>query len=183
MSLMLTARGTLLAVAVVALVGGGATRVVAQLDPETNTHGFDPVAESYEMAEARRMDQIARQLDLNYRMQISAGFGPRYPAPFEPWPRVPGDIWGYPQSKPITQPLGHESLQTGPNRWMYRPIYPGPQPLPAPVKPQVTAPATPRAQVKAPVQAELPAPSDAAPADRVPRPAPKKQPPLGPRAF
>jgi hypothetical protein len=42
---------------------------------------------------------------------------------FEPWPRVPGDIFGYPDPAPIRQPLGHISTQTGPNRWEYHPIY------------------------------------------------------------
>jgi hypothetical protein len=53
----------------------------------------------------------------------SAGYGPRYPNPFEPWPRVPGDIWGYPAPRPIEHPIGHESIQTGPNTWTYRPLY------------------------------------------------------------
>ena len=50
-----------------------------------------------------------RQIDLQYRMITLAGYGPRYPNPFELWPRVPGDIWGYPLPQPVEQPIGFES--------------------------------------------------------------------------
>ncbi|HEV3136282.1 MAG TPA: hypothetical protein VGZ26_00235, partial [Pirellulales bacterium] len=83
----------------------------------------NPVQENYRINEARRQYLIARQLDLNYRMIFSAGYGPRYPNPFEPWPRVPGDIWGYPMPRPIEHPIGRESKQTGPNTWTSRPLY------------------------------------------------------------
>jgi len=84
---------------------------------------IDPALESYRFNEAWRRDSIARQLDLNYRTVWMAGYGPRYPNPFEPWPRVPGDIWGYPQPQPIEQPIGDETIQIGPDRWLYRPVY------------------------------------------------------------
>jgi hypothetical protein len=42
---------------------------------------------------------------------------------FEAWPRVPGDIFGYPDIPTARQPIGHISTQTGPNRWEYHPIY------------------------------------------------------------
>lgn len=42
---------------------------------------------------------------------------------FEPWPYVPGDIYGYSARTAARQPIGHESRQTGPNRWEYRPLY------------------------------------------------------------
>jgi hypothetical protein len=32
---------------------------------------------------------------------------------------------GDPAGQPVRQPIGHESLQTGPNRWEYRPLYAG----------------------------------------------------------
>src|SRR5258708_37969519 len=82
-----------------------------------------PVEENYRINEAQRLDLIARQLDLNYRMIWQAGYGPRYPNPFEPWPRVAGDIWGYPAPRPIEHPIGHESVQVSPTRWIYRPVY------------------------------------------------------------
>jgi hypothetical protein len=139
---------------------------------------FNPVDEIYQISETRRQDLIARQLDLNYRMSLSAGYGPRYPNPFEPWPRVPGDIWGYPMPRPIEQPIGHESLQTGPNRWTYRPLYA------ADVMPLADA-AEIRASQRAalPAKVQLPGPSDLS------EPVPPNPPPskprraLGPREF
>ena len=126
----------------------------------------DPAAENYRIAETQRLDQIARQLDLNYRMIWQSGFGPRYlfERPFEPWPRVPGDIWGYPLPRPITQPIGHESAQVGENRWTYRPLY-------AVEVPQPTIVGNPRTS-QPPVAGgnpQLPAPSDAGPSSQGPR--------------
>jgi len=68
---------------------------------------------------------------------------------FEPWPLVPGDIYGRPYYGSVPQPLGHEVVRTGPNGYVYRPIYgpeveqggvptvapataPGVEPIPAP---------------------------------------------------
>jgi hypothetical protein len=45
------------------------------------------------------------------------------PGIFEPWPVVPGDLWGYRQVDTVRQPLGQIQVQTGPNRWESRPIY------------------------------------------------------------
>jgi hypothetical protein len=117
----------------------------------------NPVEENYRINEARRQYLIARQLDLNYRMIFSAGYGPRYPNPFEPWPRVPGDIWGYPMPRPIEHPIGQESVQTGPNTWTSRPLYA------AAVKPPAkTAGAAAIVPGSRPAQAkvQLPGPSD-----------------------
>lgn len=44
---------------------------------------------------------------------------------FEPWPLVAGDIFGYPQVDRVAQPVGHEIVDTGPNSYVYRPIYAG----------------------------------------------------------
>jgi hypothetical protein len=134
----------------------------------------NPAEESYRLNEARRQDLIARQLDLNFRMTRAAGYGPRYPSAFEPWPRVPGDIWGYPLPRPIEQPVGHQSVQTGPNRWIYRPLYAADL---APVAAD-TQPSDPAAR-PAP---RRPGPSDAndEAVERVVPPGGKAQ---GPRAF
>jgi hypothetical protein len=35
----------------------------------------------------------------------------------------PLESYGYPYRDGVRQPIGHESLQTGPNRWEYRPLY------------------------------------------------------------
>lgn len=152
--------------------------------------------EIYQINEARRQDLIARQLDLNHRMIWSSNYGPRYPYSFEPYSfnslaRVPGDIWGYPLPRPIEQPIGHESAQTGPNRWTYRPIYA------ADVRARAAIPngAQPRrATPAAPDAAALPGPSDRFdtdpkgpidPGPKGPMPAPGKPAPKisGPRAF
>lgn len=54
---------------------------------------------------------------------------------FEPWPYVPGDIYGYRWVQPVRQPIGQWQGQTGENRWESHPIYDPPLPnlLPQPV--------------------------------------------------
>lgn len=42
---------------------------------------------------------------------------------FQPWPYVPGDIWGYRWNSSVRQPIGRREIQTGPNRWESHPIY------------------------------------------------------------
>ena len=67
-----------------------------------------------------------------------------YPGVFEPWPLVPGDIYGYPYTPRVEQPLGHKVIQTGPNSYIYRPVYESDlaqpkdnrQPTPAPPVPE-----------------------------------------------
>ena len=156
----------------------------APLDRELDTDGFDPAAESYRINEARRMNEINRQLELKYRMLWAHGFDPASP--------------------PVEQPLGHEYQQTGPNRWEYRPVYPEnvqPAPegegdietLPAPngassavpdsSQPLLIAPQRP-ASVSPAIAPDAPAPLDAIPADRlIPQSKPRKARPVGPREF
>ena len=43
---------------------------------------------------------------------------------FEPWPYVPGDIYGYYFPPLVRQPIGQRQIQTGPNRWESHPVYP-----------------------------------------------------------
>ncbi len=140
----------------------------------------DLADESFRIAETQRLDQIARQLDLNYRMIWQSGYGPRYPDPFEPWPRVPGDIWGYPSPRPIEHPVGFESKQTRPNRWIYRPIYAAEVNRTTPSAPSPTPANLPRdvrgKSQRGVVAPEKPRPSDLAEPDAKPRPS-------GPRAF
>lgn len=54
---------------------------------------------------------------------------------FEPWPYVPGDIYGYRWEQPVRQPIGQWQGQTGENRWESHPIYDPPLPnlLPQPI--------------------------------------------------
>ena len=152
------------AVAIGALVSALAGTAAGGLDPESNTDGFDPAAESYRTGEARRLNAIARQLDLVYQMQWENPYFPGEP--------------------PIRQPIGYESKQVGPDRWIYRPIYsedvdaatdilPAPESLPQPAAHKAPAAGPPR-----------PAPADAVPEDFIPPKAtPNKPKRGGPREF
>jgi len=63
---------------------------------------------------------------------------------FEPWPVIPGDIWGFPYYRATPQPLGQRQTQTGPNRWESHPVWPeSPAAAPAvPLRPVESAPRT-----------------------------------------
>lgn len=146
--------------------------LLAGIDQESNTDGFDPAADSYRINEARRQNAIARQLELKYRMMWEFGVDPANP--------------------PVDQPIGHESKQIGPNKWIYRPIYSdeveiesvpadGPELLPAPNAdaPLNIGPVAPTRKVPQ----VLPKPADAQPRDFIP---PQKTPPSkrrGPREL
>lgn len=153
----------------------GWTAVAGPLDPEANTDGFSPAADIDDANEARRRDLIARQLDLNLQMNWFSGYGTQCRDPFQPWQTVPGDIWGYPRPRPIEQPIGHESAQTGPNRWTYRPLYAEPAGSAAPVRGNPAA--------SNGVGPRLPGPSDPEPDAGPPAGRPKKKRQLGPREF
>jgi hypothetical protein len=47
-----------------------------------------------------------------------------YPGVFEPWPVVPGDIYGMPSAERVAQPAGHEIAPDGRGGYVYRPVYP-----------------------------------------------------------
>ena len=107
---------------------------------------------------------------------------PYYPGPyvFEPWPLVPGDIYGYPYVDRVEQPLGHKVIRTGPNSYIYRPVYASDlKPLESPI------PAPPQAQPREPVPdagvPEVRQPALVPPA--VPEPIPAPPPEGGPREF
>ena len=146
-----------------ALVGTAA----AGLDPESNTDGFDPAAQSYRINEARRLNAIARQLDLTYQMQWENPY--------------------FPGGPPIRQPIGYESKQVSPREWIYRPIYAedvvpesdaSSEPLPRPATNKAPSAKAPSARPQAP------APADAVPGDLIPpKDAPQGPPRRGPREF
>jgi len=73
-----------------------------------------------------------------YRQAIRYGS----PPVFQPWPRVPGDIYGYPYYGAVRQPAGHEKTYTSPNGYVYRPRMPPPAPSPSspPAPPATPAP-------------------------------------------
>jgi hypothetical protein len=80
----------------------------------------------------------------NYRTGPSAA-----PVPaFQPWPRVPNDIWGTPYYGYVRQPIGHVKIWTGPLSYIYKPIYASPATA-APVTTRVPA-ARPRPPVASP---------------------------------
>jgi hypothetical protein len=116
----------------------------AGLDPEANVDGFDPAAENNRINEARRRNNVERQLNLIYQMQWENPYFPGEP--------------------PIRQPIGYESKQVAPNRWIYRPLYaedvaPGQSPPAAETLP------TPAPDKAAP---QAPGPADAQPGDLIP---------------
>ncbi|MCE9525426.1 MAG: hypothetical protein K8R36_05170 [Planctomycetales bacterium] len=70
----------------------------------------------------------------------SAGYAGRPLTVFEPWPYVPGDIWGDMYISPLRQPVAQVQSQTGPNRWESHPVY-NPPLASRPVLPPVNSPA------------------------------------------
>jgi len=130
---------------------------------------FSPATEIDEINGARRRDLIARQWDLNLQFYGwgGYGYGPAYVDHSEPWWQgVPGSMWSYRRQWPIwdygrqwpsERPIGHESGQNGPNRWIDRPRYARPEELPAPgrgymatstgVDPQLPTPSEPVPEV------------------------------------
>ncbi len=78
---------------------------------------------------------------------------------FTPWPRLPGDIYGYPYYPLVRQPIGHDKIWTSPNSYVYRPRY-----APA-IPPPAARPAPP---VPAPARPLPPSPPAAPPATSVP---------------
>ena len=148
------------------------------LDPESNVDGFNPGADAEEINEARRQNLISRQLELNYQMLWLSGHA---------------GIWG--SEPPVRQPIGHESIQVSPNKWIYRPLYaedvqPKAEVLPVPQNPAAPPAAQqPPKQSPAPGNPVAPNPSAPAPADAMhgdhvpPKAVPKKVPARGPRVF
>jgi hypothetical protein len=121
---------------------------------------------------------------------------PRYGYPampylgvFEPWPLVPGEVYGYPYVARVPQPVGHQVVVIGPGAYIYRPIYalpalPSVSPAPA-TSPSL--PAVPPARPVAPQAAPAPEPEAIPPPP--PEPAPAGPPAVkpsrstGPREF
>lgn len=73
---------------------------------------------------------LMTQANLDYAYAYGAGplwngyggYGPL--SVFQPWPYMPGWIYGYPAYYlPARQPIGQQQSQTGPNRWESHPIY------------------------------------------------------------
>jgi hypothetical protein len=148
---------------------------------------------NYGLFEAQRRDAISRQLGLQEELRAWSGLPSRLfpgfrpyslesiyaglntpagaaawgsPDVFEPWPFVPGDIWGRQFDFATPTPLGHVVTPTGPNGYRYEPYYSWQLPtaprivpsVPRIVPPAATPPApTPAVRQSAPE--ELPPPS------------------------
>ncbi len=116
---------------------------------------------NYDYYEARRREAIGLQLGTQEWLRARSGLPSRlYPGArpyslesiyaglatpwgttdvFEPWPLVPGDIYGRQFDFGTPTPLGHVTTYTSPNSYTYEPYYAAPlQP-----KPLVTAPVRP----------------------------------------
>ncbi len=98
---------------------------------------------------------------------------------FEPWPYVPGDIFGFQWDDLVAQPIGNRITFNGPNRYTYEPVFPQPQEV-APPAAAVVAERGPAVAAATPAVPPLLArpPFDPAPFD----PAPFDPAPLGPGA-
>ena len=74
----------------------------------------------------------ARRASPHSRRGFSVGGSYRngyYAAPvpvFQPWPRVPNDIWGTPYYGYVRQPIGHVKIWTSRLGYIYKPIYASP---------------------------------------------------------
>lgn len=86
-------------------------------------YGYGPYLSTYGIASASRDYAYAYG---NSPEVYYPGYASRYARPltvFEPWPYVPGDIWGDFYTPPLRQPVAQVQTQTGPNRWESHPVY------------------------------------------------------------
>jgi len=162
----------------------GATTYYGYLPPAAAAaYGYAGAAYGYPSSLYGYAGPLLTRANLDYTYAYGAGplwggysnWG--YPlSVFQPWPYVPGDIYGYrAYYAPARQPVGQQQLQTGPNRWESHPVYDPPltdyQPLPP-----VDSPLLDRTPYATPPAVALP--EDALPANAVPtEPAPSKTPP------
>ncbi|MGI8982569.1 MAG: hypothetical protein ACR2FY_25335 [Pirellulaceae bacterium] len=90
----------------------------------TYGYGYGPYLSTYGWAPASRDYAYAYG---NSPERYYPGYGSRYAdrplTVFEPWPYVPGDIWGGFYTPPLRQPVAQVQSQTGPNRWESHPVY------------------------------------------------------------
>lgn len=90
-------------------------------------HVYDQIDASFEaeqLFEGRRQWAVDRQRWLNEQMFFWSRSFPGWAYYTEPWPFLPGDIYGYPlASPPIRQPIGRMEEQVGPTTWFSRPVF------------------------------------------------------------
>ena len=67
------------------------------VSPQRNFSGLVSGYEAWQLTDIRRRAEIARQVDLNADMYWRwSGASSFYPGVFEPWPMIPGNVWGWP---------------------------------------------------------------------------------------
>ena len=88
------------------------------------TYGYGPYPSTYGVMPASRDYAYAygNSPQVYYPGYRSTYYG-RPLTVFEPWPYVPGDIWGDFYTPPLRQPVAQVQTQTGPNRWESHPVY------------------------------------------------------------
>ncbi|MBC7852600.1 MAG: hypothetical protein IAF94_04105 [Pirellulaceae bacterium] len=99
--------------------------------PYLSTYDFAPVSREYAYAYGNSPER--------YYPGDGSRFSVRPFTVFEPWPYVPGDIWGDLYTPPLRQPVAQVQSQTGPNRWESHPVY-RPRLYAYPVLPPVNSP-------------------------------------------
>jgi hypothetical protein len=170
----------ILAASIAVPAGAQSTSAPAQRDRGVETYdALQAGQNAYRAAEAQRQAAIDRQLQVQdeirwynswapgygdgptlteiyaygspraYRRAQRQGYGPL----FEPWPRVPGDIYGSSYYGYVRQPTGHEKIWTSPNGYIYRPRYDRPPSSGEPALPAIVPPAS-----RAPSRGVPPAP-------------------------
>ena len=105
---------------------------------------------------------------------------PRTPV-FQPWPRVPNDIWGTPYYGYVRQPIGHIKIWTGRLSYIYKPIYASPPMETA--RPTASPPGAVPLSLRPPSGSARPAPDVSSPAESLnvpPPPRPADSPPARP---
>lgn len=83
--------------------------------PYPSTYGVMPASRDYAYAYGNSPQR--------YYPGYNTGYSVRPLTVFEPWPYVPGDIWGDFYTPPLRQPVAQVQAQTGPNRWESHPVY------------------------------------------------------------
>ena len=87
----------------------------------TYGYGYGPYLSTYGIAPASR--EYAYAYGNSPQGYAAARYTGRPLTVFEPWPYVPGDIWGDFYTPPHRQPVAQVQTQTGKNRWESHPVY------------------------------------------------------------
>ena len=138
--------------------------------PYVSTYGVMPASREYAYAYGNSPER--------YYPTSGSRYSGRPLTVFEPWPYVPGDIWGDFYIPPLRQPVAQVQTQTGPNRWESHPVY-NPPLYAYSVLPPVNSPALDKTPYRAEPPSIVPAPRPAAPPPAL-RPAAPEPPSPGP---